>query len=106
MAFPILYCSGSTKWIIQFVLWEMKKFSCKMTIELLKKMGITKIIASTNGEIAPQKLKLQKVDLIISDWHFTRRLKKKWTCKILPNLLVRILMYDKRSLELSFPYQT
>ena len=69
MAFPILYCSGSTKWIIQFVLWEMKKFSRKMTIELLKKMGITKIIASTNGEIALQKLKLQKVDLIISDWH-------------------------------------
>ena len=40
-----------------------------MTIELLKKMGITKIIASTNGEIALQKLKLQKADLIISDWH-------------------------------------
>ena len=37
-----------------------KKFSRKMTIELLKKMGITKIIVSTNCEIALQKPKLQK----------------------------------------------
>ena len=48
---------------------EDEKVSRKMTIELLKKMGIAKIVASTNGEIALQKLKLQKVDLIISDWH-------------------------------------
>ena len=45
---------------MQFVLWQMKNFLRKMTIELLKKMGITKIIASTNGEIALQKPKLQK----------------------------------------------
>jgi hypothetical protein len=32
-------------------------------------MGITKIIVSTNCEIALQKPKLQKADLIISDWH-------------------------------------
>jgi|TARA_B110000495_G_C22453174_1_gene282858 CheY-like chemotaxis protein len=32
-------------------------------------METTEIIASTNVEIALQKLKLQKVDLIISDWH-------------------------------------
>jgi CheY-like chemotaxis protein len=46
-----------------------EKISRKMTIELLKKMGIIKIIASTNGEMALKKLKLQKADLIISDWH-------------------------------------
>ena len=45
------------------------KISRKIIIELLKKMGIAKIIASKNGEIALQKLKLQKADLIISDWH-------------------------------------
>ena len=48
---------------------EDDKFSRKVIIELLKKMGIAKIISSTNGEIALQKLKLQKADLIISDWH-------------------------------------
>ena len=48
---------------------EDDKFSRKIIIELLKKMGIAKIISSTNGEIALQKLKLQKADLIISDWH-------------------------------------
>jgi len=39
---------------------EDEKFSRKIIIELLKKMGIAKIIASTNGEIALQKPKLQK----------------------------------------------
>ena len=60
MAFSILYCSGRTKWIIQFVLWKIKKFSRKIIIELLKKMGIAKTIVSTNGEIALQKPKLQE----------------------------------------------
>jgi two-component system, chemotaxis family, chemotaxis protein CheY len=40
-----------------------------MNIELLRKMEITKIVASTNGEIALQKLKMQKTDFIVSDWH-------------------------------------
>ena len=44
---------------------EDEKFSRKIIIELLKKMGIAKIISSTNGEIALQKHKLQKADLII-----------------------------------------
>ena len=39
---------------------EDEKVSRKMTIELLKKMGITKIIVSTNCEIALQKPKLKK----------------------------------------------
>ena len=40
-----------------------------MTIELLKRMGIKKIIVSENGESALKKLRSQKANLIISDWH-------------------------------------
>ena len=48
---------------------EDEKVSRTMIIEMLKKMGIGKIVASTNGQIALEKLKAQKADLIISDWH-------------------------------------
>lgn len=48
---------------------EDERVSRTMIVELLKKMGINKIVASTNGQNALEKLKLQKVDLIISDWH-------------------------------------
>ena len=48
---------------------EDEKVSRTMTIEFLKKMGITKIVASTNGQNVLEKLKNQKADLIISDWH-------------------------------------
>ena len=48
---------------------EDEKVSRKMAIELLRKMEITKIVASTNGEIVLQKLKMQKTDFIVSDWH-------------------------------------
>jgi PleD family two-component response regulator len=107
MAFWILYVSGRIKRIIQFVLWEMKKFSRKMTIELLKKMGITKIIASTNGEIALQKLKLQKVDLIISDWHmpiidgleFYKAVKKEVDLQDTPFLMVTVEDSKERVVE-------
>jgi CheY-like chemotaxis protein len=107
MGFSILYCSGRTKWIIQFVLWEMKKFSGKMTIELLKKMRITKIIASTNGEIALQKLKLQKADLIISDGHmsimdgleFYKAFKKEVDLQDTPFLMVTVKDYKERVVE-------
>ena len=37
-----------------------KKFSCKMTIDLLKRTETTKIVASRNGETTLQKLKMQK----------------------------------------------
>jgi len=37
---------------------EDEKVSRKMTIELLRKMEIDKMIASTNGEIALQKIKM------------------------------------------------
>jgi DNA-binding response OmpR family regulator len=48
---------------------EDEKVSRKMTIELLKRMGIKKIIVSENGESALKKLRSQKANLIISDWH-------------------------------------
>ena len=107
MAFSILYCSGRTKWIMQFVLWQMKNFLRKMTIELLKKMGITKIIASTNGEIALQKLKLQKADLIISDWHmptmdgleFYKAVKKEVDLQDIPFLMVTVEDSKERVVE-------
>jgi len=77
---------------------EDEKVSRKMTIELLKKMGIAKIVASTNGEIALQKLKLQKVDLIISDWHmpimdgleFYKAVKKEVDLQNTPFLMVTV----------------
>ena len=71
---------------------EDEKISRKMTIELLRKMKITKILASTNGEIAFQKIKMQKTNFIVSDWHipvmdgleFYKLVKKKKVCKTLP----------------------
>ena len=48
---------------------EDERVSRTMTLEMLKKMGLNKIVASTNGQIALEKLKTQKADLIISDWH-------------------------------------
>jgi two-component system, chemotaxis family, chemotaxis protein CheY len=48
---------------------EDERVSRTMIVELLKKMGIDRIVASTNGQNALEKLKVQKVDLIISDWH-------------------------------------
>ena len=48
---------------------EDAKVSRTMIVEMLKKMGIQKIVASTNGQNALDKLKIQKADLIISDWH-------------------------------------
>ena len=107
MAFAILYCSGRTKWIIQFVLWKIKKFSRKIIIELLKKMGIAKKIASTNGEIALQKPKLQKADLIISDWHmpimdrleFYKAVKKEVDLQNIPFLMVTVENSKERVVE-------
>ncbi len=46
---------------------EDERASRTMIIEMLKKTGISKIVASTNGQIALEKLKSQKADLIISD---------------------------------------
>ena len=77
---------------------EDEKFSRKIIIELLKKMGIAKIISSTNGEIALQKLKLQKADLIISDWHmpimdgleFYKAVKKEVDLQDTPFLMVTV----------------
>ena len=86
---------------------EDEKVSRKMTIELLKKMGITKIIASTNGEIALQKLKLQKADLIISDWHmpimdrleFYKAVKKEVDLQDIPFLMVTVEDSKERVVE-------
>jgi two-component system, chemotaxis family, chemotaxis protein CheY len=86
---------------------EDEKVSRKMTIELLKKMGITKIIASTNGETALQKIKLQKVDLIISDWHmpimdgleFYKAVKKEADLQDTPFLMVTVEDSKERVVE-------
>ncbi len=86
---------------------EDEKVSRKMTIELLKKMGITKIVASTNGEIALQKLKLQKADLIISDWHmpimdgleFYKAVKKEVDLQDTPFLMVTVEDSKERVVE-------
>ena len=64
-----LNSNGENKMDCTVCVVEDEKVSRLMTIELLKKIGITKIVASTNGEIALQKLRLKKVDLITSDWH-------------------------------------
>lgn len=77
---------------------EDERVSRTMTIELLKKMGINKIVASTNGETALQKLKLQKADLIISDWHmpvmdgleFYKAIKKEEDLQNTPFLMVTV----------------
>ncbi len=86
---------------------EDEKVSRKMTIELLKKMGITKIVASTNGEIALQKLKIQKADLIISDWHmpimdgleFYKAVKKEEDLQNTPFLMVTVEDSKERVIE-------
>jgi two-component system, chemotaxis family, chemotaxis protein CheY len=86
---------------------EDEKVSRKMTIELLKRMGITKIVASTNGEIALQKLRLQKVDLIISDWHmpimdgleFYKAVKKEVSLQDTPFLMVTVEDSKERVVE-------
>ena len=86
---------------------EDEKFSRKIIIELLKKMGIAKIISSTNGEIALQKLKLQKADLIISDWHmpimdrleFYKAVKKEVDLQDIPFLMVTVEDSKERVVE-------
>ena len=77
---------------------EDERVSRTMIVELLKKMGINKIVASTNGQIALDKLKTQKVDLIISDWHmpvmdgleFFRAIKKENLLEDTPFLMVTV----------------
>ena len=86
---------------------EDEKFSRKIIIELLKKMGIAKIISSTNGEIALQKLKLQKADLIISNWHmpimdrleFYKAVKKEVDLQDIPFLMVTVEDSKERVVE-------
>ena len=86
---------------------EDEKFSRKIIIELLKKMGIAKITASTNGEIALQKPKLQKADLIISDWHmpimdrleFYKAVKKEVDLQDIPFLMVTVEDSKERVVE-------
>ena len=86
---------------------EDEKVSRKMTIELLKRMGITKIVASTNGETALQKLRLQKADLIISDWHmpimdgleFYKAVKKEVSLQDTPFLMVTVEDSKERVVE-------
>ncbi|MDC1123046.1 response regulator [Nitrospinaceae bacterium] len=90
-----------------FCVAEGEKFSRKIIIELLKKMGIAKIIASTNGEIALQKPKLQKADLIVSDWHmpimdrleFYKAVKKELDLQDIPFLMVTVEDSKKRVVE-------
>jgi two-component system, chemotaxis family, chemotaxis protein CheY len=77
---------------------EDEKVSRTMIIELLKKIGINKIVASTNGQIALEKLKTQKPDLIISDWHmpvmdgleFFQAVKKEKALEGTPFLMVTV----------------
>ena len=86
---------------------EDEKFSRKIIIELLKKMRIAKIIASTNGEIALQKPKLQKADLIVSDWHmpimdrleFYKAVKKEVDLQDIPFLMVTVEDSKERVVE-------
>jgi PleD family two-component response regulator len=77
---------------------EDEKVSRTMIVEMLKKIGISKIVASTNGQIALEKLKTQKADLIISDWHmpvmdgleFFRAVKKEKAFEDTPFLMVTV----------------
>jgi len=77
---------------------EDERVSRTMIIEMLKKMGISKIVASTNGQIALEKLKSQKADLIISDWHmpvmdgleFFKAVKKEEAYENTPFLMVTV----------------
>lgn len=77
---------------------EDERVSRTMIVEMLKKMGINRIVASTNGQIALEKLKVQKVDLIISDWHmpvmdgleFFKAVKKDEAFENTPFLMVTV----------------
>ena len=48
---------------------EDDKIYRAMIVELLKQMGFYRIVASTNGYFALEKMKVLKPDLIISDWN-------------------------------------
>ena len=84
---------------------EDEKISRKMTIELLIKMKIAKIVASTNGEIALQKIKMQKTDFIVSDWHipvmggleFYKAVKKEENLQNIPFLMVTCRRLKRKS---------
>ena len=77
---------------------EDERVSRTMIIEMLKKMGINRIVASTNGQTALDKLQTQRADLIISDWHmpvmdgleFFRAVKKEEAFKDTPFLMVTV----------------
>ena len=78
-----------------------------MTIELLRKMEIAKVVASTNGEIALQKLKIQKTDFIVFDWHikgmdgleFYKAVKKEEGLQNTPFLMVTMADSKERAVE-------
>ena len=77
---------------------EDERVSRTMSLEMLKKMGLNKIVASINGQIALDKLKAQEADLIISDWHMPvmdglelyKAVKKEETLKDIPFLMVTV----------------
>ena len=77
---------------------EDGKVSRTMTLEMLKKVRLNKLVASTNGQIALDKLEAQEADLIISDWHmpvmggleFYKAVKKEETLKDIPFLMVTV----------------
>ena len=77
---------------------EDERVSRTMIIEMLKKMGINRIVASTNGQTALDKLQTQRAYLIISDCHmpvmdgleFFRAVKKEEAFKDTPFLMVTV----------------
>ena len=77
---------------------EDERVARTLTLEMLKKMGFNKIVASRNGQIALEKLKTQKADLIICDWHmpvmdgleFYKAIKNEETLKDIPFLMVTV----------------
>ena len=86
---------------------EDEKVSRKMTIELLRKMKITKIVASTNVDIVLQKIQMQKKDFIVSDWHmpimdgleFYKAVKKEERLQDTPFLMVTVEDSKERVVE-------
>jgi len=70
-------------------------------------MEIVKIVASMNGEIALQKFKMKKADLIISDWHmpvmdglqFYKAVKKEEGLQNIPFLMVTVEGSKERVVE-------
>jgi hypothetical protein len=84
-----LLFSGDNKMNYTVCVVEDAKVSRKMTIELLSKMEIAKIVASTNEEIALQKLKMQKQILLFPigiyrlwmGWNFISWLKRRRSAK-------------------------